>query len=85
MRGSPTRLLPRLSVPGTGAFTQLFKGPGGCPSELTNMTITNVELLRLGLRIRASRKLLGQKQKDFSERCGLTEVILMELNAENVT
>jgi DNA-binding Xre family transcriptional regulator len=71
IRGSTTRLLPRLSVPGTGAFTQLFKRLGGCPSELTNMTITNVELLRLGRRIRTSRKLLGRKQKDFCERCGL--------------
>ena len=40
-------------------------------NELTNMTITNVELLRLGRRIKASRKLLGRKQKDFCERCGL--------------
>jgi transcriptional regulator with XRE-family HTH domain len=35
------------------------------------MTITNVELLKLGRRIKASRKLLGRKQKDFCERCGL--------------
>ena len=35
------------------------------------MTITNVELLRLGRRTKASRKLLGRKQKDFCERCGL--------------
>jgi transcriptional regulator with XRE-family HTH domain len=35
------------------------------------MTITNVELLRLGRRIKASRKLSGRKQKDFCERCGL--------------
>ena len=40
-------------------------------SELRNMTNTNVELLRLGRRIKASRKLLGRKQKDFCERCGL--------------
>jgi len=35
------------------------------------MTIKNVELLRLGRRIKASRKMLGRKQKDFCERCGL--------------
>ena len=35
------------------------------------MAITNVELLRLGLRIRASRKVLGRNQKDFSKWCGL--------------
>jgi hypothetical protein len=35
--------------------------PGDFPSELTNMTITNVELLRLGRRIKASRKMLGRK------------------------
>ena len=38
---------------------------------LTNMAITNVELLRLGLRIRACRKVLGRNQKDFSKQCGL--------------
>ena len=48
-----------------------LKSSGGCLSELTNMTITNVELLRLGRRIKASRKMLGRKQKDFCERCGL--------------
>jgi transcriptional regulator with XRE-family HTH domain len=35
------------------------------------MTITNVELLRLGRRIKATRKMLGRKQKEFCERCGL--------------
>jgi transcriptional regulator with XRE-family HTH domain len=35
------------------------------------MTITNVELLRLGRRIKAIRKMLGRKQKDFCKRCGL--------------
>ena len=38
---------------------------------LTNMPVMNVELLKLGLRIRASRKMLGLNQKDFSEECGL--------------
>jgi transcriptional regulator with XRE-family HTH domain len=36
-----------------------------------DMTITNVELLRLGRRTKTSRKLLSWKQKDFCERCGL--------------
>jgi len=31
----------------------------------------NVELLKLGLRIRASRKILGLSQKDFSKESGL--------------
>lgn len=35
------------------------------------MTVTNVELLKLGLRIRASRKVLGWSQKRFSRNCGL--------------
>ena len=48
-----------------------LKSHGACLSEPTNMTITNVELLRLGRRIKASRKMLGRKQKDFCERCGL--------------
>jgi transcriptional regulator with XRE-family HTH domain len=39
--------------------------------ELTNMAVTNVELLKLGLRIRAFRKVLGRNQKDFSKQCGL--------------
>ena len=35
------------------------------------VTVTNVELLKLGLRIRASRKVLGWTQKRFSRKCGL--------------
>jgi transcriptional regulator with XRE-family HTH domain len=35
------------------------------------MPVRNVELLKLGLRIRASRKILGLNQKDFSKECGL--------------
>jgi transcriptional regulator with XRE-family HTH domain len=35
------------------------------------MAVTNVELLKLGLRIKASRKVLGRNQKDFSKQCGL--------------
>jgi hypothetical protein len=51
---------------------------------LTNMAVTNV--LKLGLRIRAFRKVLGRSQKDFAEQCGLDKkVILVEWNAANVT
>src|ERR1700732_2218980 len=35
------------------------------------MPVTNVELLKLGLRIKSSRKVLGRNQKDFSKQCGL--------------
>jgi transcriptional regulator with XRE-family HTH domain len=35
------------------------------------MAVTNVGLLKLGLRIRASRKILGRSQKEFSSQCGL--------------
>ena len=38
---------------------------------LKNMPITNVELLKLGYRIKASRQMLGPNQKDFSNQCGL--------------
>jgi DNA-binding Xre family transcriptional regulator len=59
-------------LPAQVVHVALFlKSPGGCTRELTHMTITNVELLRLGRRIKASRKMLGRKQKDFCERCGL--------------
>src|SRR6266446_5289795 len=40
-------------------------------SELTNMALTNVELLKLGLRIRASRNEFGRNRKDFSKLCGI--------------
>ena len=39
--------------------------------ELANMPVMNVEILKLGLRIRASRRMLGLNQKDFSKECGL--------------
>ncbi len=35
------------------------------------MAVGNAELIRLGLRIKASRKFLGRNQKDFSKLCGL--------------
>jgi transcriptional regulator with XRE-family HTH domain len=51
--------------------TQLFIDLDAAREELTNMAVTNVELLKLGLRIRAFRKGLGRNQKDFSKQCGL--------------
>jgi DNA-binding XRE family transcriptional regulator len=39
--------------------------------DFRNVTVTNVELLKLGLRIRASRRVLGWTQKRFSSNCGL--------------
>jgi DNA-binding Xre family transcriptional regulator len=69
--GRPTSVLPRLSVPGASAFTQFSEKTGDFPNELTNMAIIKVELLKLGRRIKAFRKILGRKQKDFCERCGL--------------
>ena len=39
--------------------------------DFRNMPVTNVELIKLGLRIRASRKVLGWTQKRFSRNCGL--------------
>jgi transcriptional regulator with XRE-family HTH domain len=35
------------------------------------MPVTNKDLMKLGLRIKAFRKVLGQNQKDFSKQCGL--------------
>ena len=52
-------------------MTLIYKSLGDSLGELKNMAITNVELLRLGRRTRASRKRLGRKQKQFCARCGL--------------
>ncbi len=52
----------------TGALTLIVLAAA---SKLSNMAITNVELLKLGLRIKASRKVLGRNQKEFSKHCGL--------------
>jgi hypothetical protein len=49
------------------------------------MAITNVELLKLGLRIRAFRKVLGRNQKDFSKQCGLDRSYFGGVNAVNET
>ena len=35
------------------------------------MSVMHVELLKLGQRIRAMRRMSGQNQKDFSKQCGL--------------
>jgi transcriptional regulator with XRE-family HTH domain len=35
------------------------------------MAVTNVELLKLGLRLKSTRKSLGRNQKEFSKQCGL--------------
>jgi Helix-turn-helix domain len=44
----------------------------GCGERRTHdMAFTNVELLKLGLRIRTLRKVLGRSQRDFAEQCGL--------------
>ena len=59
-----------MSVTRTGDFTQFFIALAAV-RELTNMPLMNVELLKLGLRIRASRKILGLNQKDFSKENGL--------------
>jgi hypothetical protein len=55
--------------------------------ELTNMAVMNVELLKLGRRIRASRKMLGWSQKDFSSQCGLDRSYFggVERGERNVT
>jgi len=55
--------------------------------DFRNMTVTNVELLKLGLRIRASRKVLGWTQKRFSRNCGLDRSYFggVERGKRNVT
>jgi transcriptional regulator with XRE-family HTH domain len=52
-------------------FTQTLRGLDVARDGITNMAVTNVELLKLGLRIRAFRKVSGRSQKDFAEQCGL--------------
>ena len=53
------------------SFNSLGNSLGGCPSELTDMPVMNVEILKLGLRIKALRKVLGMNKKSFSKKCGL--------------
>ena len=77
--------VPEAHCPGAGTSTQLLRVPDAVQEGLTNMAITNVELLKLGSRIRAFRKVLGRSQKDFAEQCGLDRSILVEWNAANVT
>jgi helix-turn-helix protein len=71
IRGRRTRLFPGSGVGGTGDFTHFFKIVAASVKELMNMAGMNVELLKLGFRVRASRKMLGLNQKDFSKDCGL--------------
>jgi DNA-binding Xre family transcriptional regulator len=70
-------------------FTQLFwlRVLEAVGENFTHMTIAKVELLRLGRRIKASRQMLGRKQKDFCERCGLerTHFDEIERGERNVT
>jgi len=49
--------------------------------------LKNVELVKLGHRIRRARKLLGFSQKDFSAKCGLDRSYLggVERGNRNVT
>ena len=51
------------------------------------MAVRNVELLKLGLRIRAFRKVSGRNQKDFSKQCGLDRSYFggVERGERNVT
>jgi transcriptional regulator with XRE-family HTH domain len=51
------------------------------------MPIKNVELVKLGGRIRYARKLLGFSQNDFATKCGLDRSYLgrVERGAHNVT
>jgi transcriptional regulator with XRE-family HTH domain len=51
------------------------------------MPLKNVELVKLGHRIRRARKLLGFSQKDFSAKCGLDRSYLggVERGNRNVT
>ncbi len=67
--GNRTRLLPRSVCRHKCSYSALIVQ--AAVIKLANMAITNVELLKLGLRIKASRKLLGRNQKDFSKGCGL--------------
>ena len=55
--------------------------------EFANMAVMNVELLKLGRRIKASRKMLGWSQKDFSRQCGLDRSYFggVERGERNVT
>ena len=53
----------------------------------TTVQLKNVELVKLGHRIRRARKLLGFSQKDFSTKCGLDRSYLggLERGNRNVT
>jgi transcriptional regulator with XRE-family HTH domain len=50
-------------------FLMSYSSVGG--ERTYDMAVMNMELIKLGFRIRASRKILGRSQKDFAEQCGL--------------
>jgi DNA-binding XRE family transcriptional regulator len=54
---------------------------------ITIMSLINVELLKLGWRIRTSREKLGWSQKDFSRQCGIDRVYFggIERGERNLT
>ena len=53
----------------------------------TTVQLKNVELVRLGRRIRRARKLLGFNQKSFATKCGLDRSYLggVERGGRNLT
>jgi transcriptional regulator with XRE-family HTH domain len=67
---------------GTGA-----KEPQKYEKKDGSMAPKNVELVKLGGRIRYARKLLGFSQNDFATKCGLNRSHLgrVERGAHNVT
>ena len=61
-----------MSVKRLGWPNQMFVSEAGwAMSRISNMANDNVELLRLGHRIRTERKMLGISQNGFAKDCGL--------------
>jgi transcriptional regulator with XRE-family HTH domain len=56
-------------------------------TKISNMANDNVELLRLGRRIQAERKILGFSQNGFARDCGLNRSYLggVERGERNLT
>jgi uncharacterized protein len=63
------------------------RGPGQSKLGWRNVPFKNVELLRLGYRIRGARKSLGYNQKIFAAKCGLDRRYLggVERGERNIT
>ena len=60
-----------MSVKQLGWPNQMFVSEAGwAMSRISNMANDNVELLRLGHRIRTERKMLGISQNGFAKDCG---------------